>query len=393
MKRQLAGITILTQLFFVGQLIAQESIEKHGLHASDASAPAQALTQTPTQSQPIPESKIEFSDKAILPVSGVQGSVAYALPIRCSAQGVPFLTFFESHAMGFTALSALDPKGGFTIHPQSVDHLYDIQTIGDFFVSESHVGILVRATRDSQKSPNTMSYGPGMPSMAIYPGLHYDFLLLYDLKGQFLKIVELPETFHVQEIVELPSEAFLALAFDQSTARAHLFLLDSNGRIARTLPPPGQIENSPALQAAQDADPRALIQAAGSLTEWKFAQAKHKIFLYQSQQSAPLWEADSAGNLREIPLQYPDGFQLYNLIPSSDHLFVSLVRAPSSSNGASAQPLAPSLFELNPTDGSLIRQISSTSTLLSAIACEHDGVFRAFSVDQAKVSLRTADLP
>ena len=53
------------------------------------------------------------------------------------------------------------------------------------------------------------------------------------------------------------------------------------------------------------------------------------------------------------------------------------------------------LYEVNPSDGSLKRQIEiqARKNPPFAISCEQDGVFTSFSMDDERVILQTAELP
>jgi hypothetical protein len=343
----------------------------------------------------IPTVKLEFkSQQASVP--GAHGSSAFFSPIICSPAGIPFVSFIEPSDFGPQTVYSLDPKGGHAFSVKSVPGLYDINSIQGYFASESTVGILVNATRDDKKASNTISMGPGLPPRAVYTGEHFDYLVEFDSVGNHKATLELPQAYKFRRLAIFSDDTLLALAYDRANTVPRLFRLDSGGRITGSLEIPAKMGSSPAVVAGQSGDILNQVNAESSLSWWIFAPARQRVLLYQAHTTSPLLEVGAGGAVREVPLQAPKGYVLDDVISANDR-WIMRFRKESLSDSApiDARPEAKNyvLYELDPSDGSLRRQIELETGPFYSIACEQDGVFTAFSIDGEKVNLQTADLP
>jgi hypothetical protein len=342
----------------------------------------------------LPTAKLEFKPQQAA-VPGAQGSMAFASPIICSPSGIPFVSFIEPTDFGPQTISSLDPKGGHAYSVKTVPGLYDINFIHGYFVSDSVVGILVRATKDDKTAPNTISVGPGFPARHVYTGEHHDYLVEFDSGGNFKAALELPDHYQFQRLAALSDDTLLALAFDPANLVPMLFLLDSGGKMVRSLQIPEEMANSPELVAGRSGDVSKQVNAATSLNWWIFASARNRILLYQAHTKSPVLEVGAGGAVREVPLKFPKGYVLDGVLSANDRWIMRFRRESLSDSGAiDTRPEANNylLYEVDPFDGSPRRKIEADGGLFHSIACEQDGVFTAFSVDGEKVTLETADL-
>ena len=184
----------------------------------------------------------------------------------------------------------------------------------------------------------------------------------------------------------------LALGFAPANSPARLFLLDSDGRILRTLEIPSKMEDSPDLRQGESGPEVNRARAESSLSWWLFAPSRNRILLYQAHTAHPVLEVRAGGAVREVHLQVPKGYAVDMFVPGNDRWIVRYGRkgaAVGSAMDASSGSRNYLLYEVDPADGSL----RGGGLSLFNIACEQDGLFTAFSMEDDKVIRRTADMP
>lgn len=362
--------------------------------ARGTGAPGTEKADTPAASPGvIPVVHLTFATEGVVP--GIQGTDAFTLPIVCSADGVPFVSFIDPGSFGAQKVSSLDMKGGHAFSVSSIPGLYDDNGFRSFFVTDSLVGFLTRATPDSTTSGKSISMGPNLPPRKVYPGKHYDYLVEFDRKGRFKASIQLPESSHFWRIMGLSDGTMVALGYDGLNAVAQLFILDSDGEIIRTLEAPEQMERDPVLMQGQSADPVKQVNAESSLNWWLFAPVRKGALLYKAHSKSPVLEIGPGGAYREVPIESPLGYVLDGVIPSSDTWVMRFRKEDISTSGSvDASPASKNyvLYEVDPADGHLRRQIDMASGPFYSIACERDGILTAFSITQDKINLLTADL-
>ena len=342
----------------------------------------------------IPVVKLEFKSQGTIP--GTQGSQAFVSPILCSPEGIAFVAFIKPSDFGPQAISSLDPKGGHIFSTQTIPGLYDINFLHGYFASDSMVGILVRGTKDDKQASNTISLGPGIPPKHVYTGKHQDYLIEFDSGRNFEKAIELPERFDFRRIAVLSDDTLLGLAYERANSVPRLFLMDSDARIVRSIEIPNAMMSSSEIEAGQSGDSLNEIPAESSLSWWLFAPSRERVLLYQAHSKSPILEVGAGGVVREVPIAFPQGYVLDDVIPANDR-WIMRFRKESSSDSSAVDTRPESntyvLFEVDPADGHLRRQIEVSAGPFYSISCEQDGVFSAFSIDGQKVNLLTANLP
>ena len=342
----------------------------------------------------LPVVKLEF--KLQDPISGAQGSSAFLTPIVCSPDGVPFVSFIDPKSFGPQTIESLDPKGGHEFSAKAISDLYGIDFFRSYFVSDTMVGVLVHATTDDKKAANTIPMGPGLQPRAVYTGGHHDYLVEFDSNGGYRKAVELPGRYQFRSLAALPDDNLLALGFDRANSVPQLLVLGSDGQVARTLQIPSEMQDSRALVEGQAGGTVERAKAESSLSSWIFASVRHKVLLYQVNASVPVVEVGAGGAVREVHVQFPRGYALDSVIPADDRWLMRFRRQNLSDSGAiDASPEAGNyvLYEVNPSDGSLRRRVEMATGPFYSVACEQGGVIKAFSVEDGKVRLETAELP
>jgi len=356
--------------------------------------PAQGQDTAEDSVEQVPITTLEFKPGGTVP--GVKGSPAYTNPVLCSADGIPYVSFLDIGNLGMQTVTSLDPKGGHVFSAQAAQGLYDINNIQAYFVAQSFVGLLVNATKDSTKSSQTINLGKGIPPRAVYTGEHHDFLVEFSLDGNFKTAVELPDSFHFWRITALPDDSILVLGYDRINARPHLVILDSGGEIKRTLQIPAQMDEDPVLaqgQAQEDMVKQSL--AESSLSWWLFASARQKTLMYQAHKNVPILEVGAGGVVREVTIEHPKGYAIETILPSNDRWLIRYRKEGLADSGEiDLSPKARNyvLYEVDAADGSLKRRIEIADGQFYSATCEKDGAVTAFTIDQDKINLLSADL-
>jgi hypothetical protein len=341
----------------------------------------------------IPVMKLEFKPAGVVP--GVNGTSAFVEPIVCSADGVPYVSFIDSKNYGIDSVISLDPKGGHTFSTRQIQGLYGISSILGVFVTDSTVGLRIGATKDPTKSAQTTDTGQGMPPKDVYTGRHQAFLAEFDLSGNFTKVVELPKELHILRLAALPDGSLLAVGYDLINARPHLMLLDSSGERKQDLRIPAMMDENPVFSEGATSDSEKQFKAESAMRSWKFAWARQKVLLFQAHSSAPILEVGAGGAVREVTIEHPKGYGIDGVLPSNDRWLVSFRKDGLSNAGAiDTDPKTKNfvMYEVDPLDGSLRRRIEMADGMFYSSSCEKDGTITAFTIEQEKVNLYSADL-
>jgi hypothetical protein len=292
---------------------------------------------------------------------------------------------------------SLDPKGARSFSPKSVPGLYDV-AFQSYFAGDSSVVFLVRATKDDKQSEKAENPLPGIPAQPVrrYIGKHQDYVVTFDRDGNYKSTAELSSQYDFWRIGVLPDGNLLALAFVRGNSVARLMLLDSGGRVLRTLQIPSKMEDSPDLRQGESGPDINQSKAESSLSWWLFSSSRNRILLYQAHTSHPVLEVGAGGAAREVQLEVPKGYAVDGFVPANDRWIVRYARD-SAFAGRAADASTESknlvLYEVDPADGSLRRRIDPGAGSFFDIACEQDAVFTAFSMKEDKVVRRTAEAP
>lgn len=359
-----------------------------------SSKPADAAPTSDDPEEQVPVVKLEFKPAGVVP--GVSGTSAFVNPVVCSADGVPYVSFMDAKSFGSQSVISLDPKGGHVFSTQQIQGLYGIQNIRGVLASDSTVGLLVNATRDPA-DPRTINIGKDLPPLVMYPGKHQDFLAEFDLNGNFTRVVELelPEGWHIWRLAALPDDSLMALGYDRINAQPHLMILDFGGDRKRELQIPAAMDDNPVLSEGISPDMKKQMKAEDTMNSWQFAWARQKVLLFQAHSSTPILEVGAGGAVREVTIEHPKGYGIDSVLPSNDRWLIRFRRDGLSGTGAiNNDPKTKNyvLYEVDPVDGSLTRRIEITEGSFYSASCEKDGRVTAFTMDQEKINLLSADL-
>jgi hypothetical protein len=113
-----------------------------------------------------------------------------------------------------------------------------------------------------------------------------------------------------------------------------------------------------------------------------FTPHNEDILVWRRNSNDPILDVNSAGRVREVPLQAPPGFVFVELIPSSDR-WVGHFRRQSALEDSPFTSATYSYFELRPQDASISAKllISGDRDLPQHMACESDKSYITYKLD------------
>lgn len=367
--------TLRTQQISAGVKAGSEK-QKAGITANAAGDPTGA-----DETAPVPVVRLSLSEPK--PVSGVSEFHAWTRPVLCGPDGTPFVSVMGPADYRTRPLYSLDAGGGHSFTTAGAPGLYDITLISQF-VGDSTVGFLVLATRDDTKRHTDTPVMPDSPSHDLYTGEHRAFVIELDREnGQFKRIIELPKQYMFWRMAELGDDSLLTIAYDRVNSVPRLLVVDADGKIVRTLEVPQSLTQNPQLKEGTSGDFLKQAKAEGTMSWWQFAPVRKKILLYQMRSHAPVLEVGEGGAVREVPLDAPKGYTLEQVVPANDRWLMEFKRDGLDTEGRAVDAHPESrnfvLYEVDPSDGSLRRQIDLVTGKDFNIACEADGSLIGFS--------------
>jgi hypothetical protein len=341
----------------------------------------------------LPVMKLTLSEPK--PVSGVPEFHMWATPVLCGLDGTPYVSVFDPKDYRSRTLYSLGQAGGRAFSTAAVPGLYDI-TLMSQFVGDGVVGFLVNATSDDTKEPNRAPVVPFSPSPYLYTGEHHSFVIELDEENaQFKRTVELPKQYMFWRVTALEGDSLLALAYDRVNSVPRLLVVDTDGKIIRTLEVPQSLTQNAQLQEGTSGDFLKQAKAETTMSYWEFAPVRKKVLLYQRGSHAPVLEVGAGGAVREVPLDAPKGYTLHAVVPANDRWLMRFQRdgLDSEGKGVDARPESGNylLYEVDPNDGSLKRQIDLVTGTDFEISCEVDGSLIGFLASE-KLMRVTAEI-
>lgn len=373
--------------------------------SSDASPDASPTAQQDT----IPTITLEFKKDAAIP--GVPASWDYETYIPCTATGVPVVAFPKPYdpahydpmdaATFMPSIYSLDPKGGHSYSVAMVPDLYDLRYSG-YLVANSLVGVRVNATPDPTRGPRTiqMPHGATRTLPNAYTGERREYLIEFDLDGNYKKTLQFPEIYSFARIAALPDGKFVAAAYDRANRVPRLVVLDSNLHILAPLQIPEGLADDPVLQQGETGEALNAAKAQSSMGSWMFGTARDRVLLYKAHSGSPVLEVGAGGSVREVPVQTLPDYQMERVIAANDRwLFVFRKQGLTDRGPIDARPQSGLYltYEVDPNDGSLRRRIDlppmDEQHPVANIACIQDGIAISFLSDGKQMIRYTADMP
>jgi hypothetical protein len=379
----------------VQALLAQQlsGLESERRHEKQRAADSAADSAVADEVAPVPGVKLTVSDPK--PVGGVPEFHMWAQPVLCGSDGTPYVSVFDPKDPRSRTLYSLGEAGGRAFTTAAAPGLYDI-TLMSQFVGDGVIGFLVNATSDDTKKPNRAPVVPFSPSPYLYTGEHHSFVVEFDEENaQFKRTVEIPKQYMFWRVAALEGNSLLVLAYDRVNSVPRLLVVDTDGKITRTLEVPQSLTQNPQLQEGTSGDFLRQAKAETTMSYWEFAPVRKKVLLYQRGSHAPVLEVGAGGAVREVPVSAPKGYTLHGVVPANDRWLMRFKKDGLDDQGKAVDAHAENgnfvLYELDPNDGSLKRQIDLVTGTDFEISCEVDGSLIGFLASE-KLMRVTAEI-
>lgn len=360
-------------------LIAWQTVwsQDHG-QDKKVSTPAAVVVSIPQYEIQVPKE----DEKTVRLVSPAWGG----LP-QCASDGTMFVNYvLPGFQFLHQSLNSFNPDG----HSQAFDtsritDLYDTSSGAlTFGAGEDAVVMLLRATKDpttSSEAPQGAAAGQTGPDR-VYTGEHGWFIAIFDRSGNYKKSFQVSTLgFEPLRMGVFDSGDILVLGVDPINRVPKLALFDPSGDVKRFLTPPEDLPTESAFITSSNVtapenkfskDNIQSMKLRQSLGFYQITQVKDSLLLVEPGSTGPIFEARPNGAVRAVPIKTPEGFVLDSVVPSDSGLFVRL-RRKGTFSGKDADAI---MYQINPTDGTPIKQIHMGNMSVWSVACVHDDKFQ-----------------
>jgi hypothetical protein len=331
------------------------------------------------ENEAVPERTLKFApvqSDSTTPISPVT-----SVP-ECGPDGSLFLDMLDPKDLKKHTLISFYKEKSQTYSPSAIPDLHDV-TIFGFYPSGKIVGFLVRGTKEMSGGAG----GPGKsPAGFAWSGYH-NYVVEFSPDGSYKDLVELPVSYQLSRLAIFPSGEFLVAGYDQVNSTARLLLLDSSGRISRTLDmPASRIFSSGPYGSIEAA--RASRELISTLAFTPYGQ---DILVWRGGNSDPILDVGSGGGVREVQLQEPPGLSFVGMIPANDR-WVAHFRVQGVAENSPFSQNAYFYYELRPQDASASAKLVISGDVPQFLACESDGRYTTYKLDKDnKLALFTAN--
>lgn len=331
------------------------------LFAASALLALSATTQSsqpPAPRNPSRQKIISFSDqKAVLGLPpGTEQSLSY-----CTVEGT---TFFNARSNSFQP-AAPPPTDVYGVLPNgSVKHLrrmipdgYNSVVLSDFYASEHILVTLLEAGHRDERSGTVEEK-------------HY-FIATTDLEGDAADLLPLDIRFKPFRLAAFGSGDFLVLGWDEANQLPVLARVRANGTVRRFV----DMETSPAPkpnnpQESSKEKPPSEQVTLKSLQGAIFAPFGDNVLLTYPGTTKAIKVLSDAGDDRTIPIAYPGGFLLHDVLSpdSRNSVVLRLQAAHNPDKNATSHP-EQRLFEFSAYSGVQIQEFVLDKTAVESVTC------------------------
>lgn len=296
-------------------------------------------------------------------------SPVLSFPPHCASDGSLFLDMLDPKDPRDHTVIAVRGKKTQTYLPLKIPDLHDVFVM-NYFPSDSIVGFLVRATRESPGAA-----GPGRSPAGVEWSKYHNYIAIFDRNGSYKESIELAMNYSLSHLAVFPSGDFLVSGYDRVNSALQLLYLDSSGKIIRTL----QIAAS-RLAADGNApygSAQSMMESTQLLGSIVFTAYNQDILIWRRNSNDPILDVAPGGTAREVPLQLPPRSVFVNMIDANDR-WVAQFRSSSAVQDSPLNPKEYSYYTLRAHDGSLVSKLIQSGITPLSIACENAGTYTAF---------------
>ncbi|HET7103557.1 MAG TPA: hypothetical protein VFI20_05680 [Terracidiphilus sp.] len=274
-----------------------------------------------------------------------------------------------------------------TIVSTGISDLTDFNNGFDIFPSDSGIYFLVQGTRD-----HPGRRGPGTSPAGIPLSDYHNYVARFDRDGSYKGATRLdtrcdlsrPGSCELQHLAVFPSGDMLVTEADPESSTLKVLYLKSSGEVVKQIDVPASRRNIDWGSATTNPDIR---QAAASyLASVYFTAVGDNIVVWRANSNDPVVEVRDGGGVREVPLQIPKGWRFANMVASNDRWVVHL-RTENTLPNVRMSTDTDVYYEVRPQDGSLAAKLVESGDIPLSIACESNGDYTSFKIDNAGKSV------
>lgn len=333
----------------------------------------------PAQSDNIHTGAVQFRE--VGPVNGIIASPVIESPIQCS-NGTAFVHMFDPPDFSQSKLYSVSPSS--SAHAYStklIDDLYGV-SVRRYYPTDNGVIMLVEATRSREQNDRTTVRSDNTHlTRNGYSGERGQFIVRFDQDGSYRGSVAIDDYVRVDQIAMFDSGVYLALGVENQIKRMHLLLIKADGTVLRFL------DVSKEVTGLSDSQAKAVVKGMPDsfvmMPFTQFVRFQNNILVVFPGSNLPILEVRDTGQVRSISLQLPHGQMAHTIFTGESRWYVS-----TSPSGNSIDSSQVSLYEFDPSDGNLLRRLTTEGASVNDIACVDGQNFVAFQPGQNDTLVR-----
>lgn len=245
-------------------------------------------------------------------------------------------------------------------------------SVGDFFVSDSEVYILVTGIKNAKEETFTEIHHGKEVRRTRKIGETHQYIARFSTDGSYKGAVSLDFPFRVIQIAAFDSGSFLIAGVDNNKV-PRVAELDSSGQLQNYIKLDKDITDRQKATETAFKKTFGLDASADIIAMYAQFRPYHgNILLVRIHTDTPIYEIRDGGEARAVKVKAPEGFALERMVPSDGNDW--LIEFASSGSIAKGERV---LYEVSAENGQLLRQYRVTDPDLK-LACRCQDDFVAF---------------
>lgn len=269
-----------------------------------------------------------------------------------------------------------------TLLSASITDLTDFNVL-DIFPADSGVYFLVQGTKEQPGER-----GPGKSPSGIPLKDYRNFVARFNRDGTYKGATALGiecdlsrrGSCELAHVAVFPSGEMLATESDPESSTLRVLYLKSSGEVVKQIDVPAS--RKPMDWGDGSSNPEMERAAKMFLGSVYFTAVGQNVVVWRANSTEPVVEISQGGGVREVPLQVPDGWRLADMVASNDR-WVAHFRTESTPANVPMSKDTDAYFDVRPQDGSLAARIVQKGDVPLSIACESDGTYLSYKMDDA----------
>jgi hypothetical protein len=186
-------------------------------------------------------------------------------------------------------------------------------------------------------------------------------------------------SYSLSRLAILSSGEFIVFGYDNLNSMPELLVLDSAGRVLRSLDTPGS--HTPDMVPAPGKEGNTVDAASSFMRTVTFTPFGQDILIWRMGDGDAVLDVRPGGGVREVQLQSPADSTFVSLISSNDR-WIGHFRASGNAVSERKNNETDFYYEMLPQDASLSVRLIQTGATPMSIACEANGVYQSFKRDE-----------